>query len=34
MLGAGIAALIVISVGIGFLAGARDLGHYMRIRKI
>jgi hypothetical protein len=34
VLGVIIAALTVISVGIGFLAGAGDVGHYMRIRKI
>jgi hypothetical protein len=34
VLGVTIAALVVISVGVGFLAGARDVGHYMRIRKI
>jgi hypothetical protein len=34
VLGVAIAVLTVISIGVGFLAGVRDVGHYLRIRKI
>jgi hypothetical protein len=32
--GVGIAALTLISIGLGFLFGIPDLFHYMRIRTI
>ena len=33
-LGIVIAGLTVFSIGVGFLMGARDVRHYMRIRKL
>jgi hypothetical protein len=33
VLGVAIATLTVISIGVGFLFGASDVGHYMRIRS-